>query len=112
MTGHDRDVAAISFSPDGTYLASGGNDTTVRLWEVDVERAAARLCERHPAPLTPQQWAEHFPKRCPTGRSAGRAPFRATCREVRPDQRPPWEPTARSRTTPGTRPRCRPGTAC
>ncbi len=61
FTGHERDVAAIEFSPDGTYLASGGNDTTVRLWDVDVDRAVERLCARHPEPLTREQWAEYFP---------------------------------------------------
>ncbi|KJK42128.1 hypothetical protein UK23_38670 [Lentzea aerocolonigenes] len=61
FTGHARDVAAIEFSPDGTYLASGGNDTTVRLWDVDVDRAVERLCARHPEPLTREQWAEYFP---------------------------------------------------
>ncbi|MGW4207704.1 nSTAND1 domain-containing NTPase [Lentzea sp. NPDC004789] len=70
FTGHDRDVAAIEFSPDGTYLASGGNDTTVRLWDVDVDRARERLCARHPEPLTRPQWAEYFPD----------VPYRPVCR--------------------------------
>ncbi|MEV6237133.1 hypothetical protein [Lentzea sp. NPDC051838] len=70
FTGHERDVAAIEFSPDGTYLASGGNDTTVRLWDVDVDRAVERLCARHPEPLTRAQWEEHFPD----------VPYRQVCR--------------------------------
>jgi WD40 repeat protein len=32
MTGHERDVVAVTFSPDGRYLISGAYDDTVRVW--------------------------------------------------------------------------------
>ncbi|WP_112266167.1 nSTAND1 domain-containing NTPase [Lentzea terrae] len=69
-TGHVWDVPGLAFSPDGTYLASGGNDTTVRLWEVGLDRAVGRLCATAPAPLTPEQWQTHFPD----------VPYRRFCR--------------------------------
>jgi hypothetical protein len=36
-------VAAMSFSPDGKWLVTGGQDTTVRVWEVATGSEALRL---------------------------------------------------------------------
>lgn len=37
MPGHAEAVVSISFSPDGSQLASGSGDTTVRLWDLNTE---------------------------------------------------------------------------
>ncbi|KAJ2741196.1 ribosome assembly [Coemansia sp. BCRC 34301] len=37
MTGHTEAVISASFSPDGSQLASGSGDTTVRIWDLATE---------------------------------------------------------------------------
>jgi RNA polymerase sigma factor (sigma-70 family) len=58
LEGHQGSIASLAFSPDGKLLATGGNDTTILLWD------ATRLKARPPeaAPLKPEQleslWAD------------------------------------------------------
>src|SRR5262249_43780681 len=43
FTGHGRDVTSLSFSPDGSLLASGCGDETMKLWDVGSGRLLATL---------------------------------------------------------------------
>ena len=43
LTGHERDITAASFSPDGSRLATGGEDGTVILWDATTGLALTTL---------------------------------------------------------------------
>jgi WD40 repeat protein len=40
---HDHSVLTVALSPDGKYVASGGNDFTIRLWERDTGKEVRRF---------------------------------------------------------------------
>ena len=43
LTGHDHRVDSVAVSPDGTWLASGSDDHTVKLWDVQTGECRATL---------------------------------------------------------------------
>ena len=47
LSGHSDDVHAIAFSPDGSVLASGSHDHTIKLWNLDTGDCAQTLLGHH-----------------------------------------------------------------
>jgi WD40 repeat protein len=47
LSGHSKNVESVSFSPDGSLLASGSRDEAVKLWQVSTgtETSAQQLCD-------------------------------------------------------------------
>src|SRR3954454_283762 len=52
LTDHTDWVNAVAFSPDGTLLASGSGDRTVRLWEAGTGRPHGPPLTRHTRDVT------------------------------------------------------------
>lgn len=65
LTGHQRSVETVSFSPDSKQLASGGWDKQVMLWEVQVCGGTAREeawnLDETPPPHWPRKGHSIFP---------------------------------------------------
>jgi WD40 repeat protein len=56
LQGINSAVLAVSWSPDGTRLASGGRDNIVRVWELD-KGSAIRVLEEHTGEIRGLAWS-------------------------------------------------------
>ncbi len=44
LTGHSNKVTSVAFSPDGRILASGSDDHTIKLWDLQTGLQIVTLC--------------------------------------------------------------------
>lgn len=47
------------FSLDGRTLATGSEDDTIRLWEMNVDQVIQRICATTMNTLTPAEWEQY-----------------------------------------------------
>ena len=47
MRRHDQEVCGLEWNPEGTVLASGGNDNLLLLWDTHMARNPRHVLERH-----------------------------------------------------------------
>ena len=71
LTGHDGRVQAVAVSADGRRAVSGGDDGTVRVWDLDTGRAAAHPDRPHTAGCARWRSAPTAAARSPAARRDG-----------------------------------------
>jgi WD40 repeat protein len=56
LVGHTDSVMAVAFSPDGSLMATGGFDRTLRIWDISTGQCRARV-EELPSHMSAVDWS-------------------------------------------------------
>jgi cell division cycle protein 20 (cofactor of APC complex) len=68
LRGHTQEVCGLKWSPSGTFLASGGNDNLLNIWDGRFTREAGQTCETPLHRLEAHQAAVKALAWCPSQR--------------------------------------------
>ena len=56
LSGHNQEVCGLSWSPDGKYLASGGNDNCVHIWAMGRDSTPLHSITAHQSAVKAVSW--------------------------------------------------------
>eukprot|EP00474_Spongospora_subterranea_P009976 CRZ10434.1 hypothetical protein [Spongospora subterranea] len=59
FSGHSLEVCGLAWSPDGTQLASGGNDNLCNIWEINQASQPRHVFTDHTAAVKALAWSPH-----------------------------------------------------
>jgi len=57
---HEQEVCGLRWSPHDTYLASGGNDNIINIWDVRKDKQPVFSFNEHKAAVRALAWSPHF----------------------------------------------------
>jgi WD40 repeat protein len=62
LSGHTGTIGSVAFGANSRVLASGSEDETVMLWDLNIDDSIRRICATTQGVLTPRQWRETIPE--------------------------------------------------
>jgi WD40 repeat protein len=61
LHGHTDRLWGVAFAADGHTIATTGTDRAIRVWDIDVEATASRVCTTTTPHLSTRHWEHYFP---------------------------------------------------
>jgi WD40 repeat protein len=74
LSGHEKCIQSVAFSPDSQFLASGSDDWTIRVWTVKAQQLADKISKKVWRNLNMQEWGEFVSRDLPYQRTCLKLP--------------------------------------